>query len=153
MSKLSELQFQQFQDTGGEQDTVQLKSITSEFECIDCYMTARWSWFMGQTLVLLRHGIHFTPLANVALVMHEMLQEFPNTEMFLLDLWPSYPTAIVNCNPEAGFLMAQKYDLPKTAVGAESIIPIVAKYTHSLWLAASGRLGALVLFPDSAPRL
>jgi hypothetical protein len=91
VSKLSELQFQQFQDTGGEQDTIQLKSVTNEFECIDCYMAAGWSWFMGQTLVLLRYGSHFIPLANLALVMQEILQIFPNTEMFLLDLWPPTP--------------------------------------------------------------
>jgi hypothetical protein len=42
---------------------------------------------MGQTLVLLRYGSHFTPLANVALVMQEILHEFP-VEM-KLELWCS----------------------------------------------------------------
>jgi hypothetical protein len=112
VSKLSELKFQPFPDTGGEQDTAQLKSITNESECINCYTAEGWSWCMGQTLVLLRNGSHFTPLANVALVIQEILQEFPNTETFFLDLWPCYPTAIVNCGPEAGILVAQKYNLP-----------------------------------------
>jgi hypothetical protein len=112
VSKLSELKFQPFQDTGSKQDTAQLTSITNEFECINCYMAEGWSWCMGQTLVLLRYGSHFTPLAIVVLVMQEILQEFPNTETFFLDLWLSYPTAIVNCSPGAGILVAQNYNVP-----------------------------------------
>lgn len=88
-------------------------------------MPAGWSWFLGHTLVLLRHSSHFPPLANVALVTQEMLLSFPATEMFLLDLWPSYSPVIVNCNPEAGVLVSQKYNLPKSQMAAKSLKPII----------------------------
>jgi hypothetical protein len=88
-------------------------------------MPAGWSWLMGHMLVLLCYSSHFPPLANLSLVMQEMLLSFPTTEMFLLDLWPSYPPVIVNGNPEGGLLVCQKYNLPRSRAQAESITPIV----------------------------
>jgi len=85
---------------------------------------AGWNWFVGHALVLLRYSSHFPPLANVALVMQEILREFPDTEMFLLDLWPSYTPVIVNCNPEAIFLVSQKYNFPKAKIAGDSVKPI-----------------------------
>jgi cytochrome P450 len=82
-------------------------------------MPAGWSWVLG----------HTPPLANVGLVTQEMLLSFSNSEMFLLDLWPSYPTVIVSSNPETTFLVSQKYNLPKPRVTAEGIKPIVGGLT------------------------
>ncbi|KAE9378297.1 cytochrome P450 [Stipitochalara longipes BDJ] len=86
---------------------------------------AGWSWLAGHTLVLLRYSSRLPPLANVALVLQDMLREFPESEMFLLDLWPSYPPVIINCNPEVGLAVSQKYNLPKSPTLEEAVRPIV----------------------------
>lgn len=80
---------------------------------------------MGHTLVFLRYGSRLPPLANVALVMQEIFREFPHTEAYLLDLWPSNSAVIITCNPEAELLVSLKYNLPKPSATAESIKPIV----------------------------
>ena len=88
-------------------------------------MPAGWSWFAGHTLVLLRYSSRFPPLANVFLVMKAMLQDFPQSEMFLLDLWPAWPPVIINCNPDVGMLVSsQKSNLPKSPNVEEAIRPI-----------------------------
>lgn len=80
---------------------------------------------MGHMLVLLRYGRSFPPLVNVALVTQEMLRAFPDAEMFLLDLWPSYNPVILTCNPEAELLVSQKYNFPKPDNIEESVKPMV----------------------------
>jgi hypothetical protein len=88
-------------------------------------MPAGWSWLTGHMLVLLRYSSRLPPLANVTLVTAELCREFPDTEMFLLDLWPSYPPVIVTCNPEAELLVSQKYNLPKPPLSGDAVKPIV----------------------------
>jgi cytochrome P450 len=90
-------------------------------------MPEEWSWLMGHMLVLLRYGRRFPPLVNVALVTQEMLRAFPDTEMFLLDLWPSYGPVILTRNPEAELLVSQKYNFPKPDNSEEAIKPIVGR--------------------------
>ncbi|KAN0108650.1 cytochrome P450 [Hyaloscypha variabilis] len=88
-------------------------------------MLAGWSWLAGHTLVLLRYSSRFPPLANVALVLQAMLEEYPESEMFLIDLWPAMPPVIVNCNPDVAMLVSQKYNLPKSSTVEQAIEPIV----------------------------
>ena len=87
-------------------------------------MLAGWSWISGSTLSLLRYSSRFPPLASVFIVMKAMLEDFPESEMFLLDLWPAWPAVIINCNPEAGMLVSQKYNLPKSAAVEQALMPI-----------------------------
>jgi hypothetical protein len=84
-----------------------------------------WSWLFGHSLVLLRYTKRFPPLANVAIAMQELSREFTDTEMFLVDIWPSYPTSIIIFNPEAANLVTQKYNLPKPPMAGDSVEPIV----------------------------
>ena len=41
----------------------------------------------------------------MALAIKEISKDFSNTEMFLVDMWPSYPASIVVFNPEAANLI------------------------------------------------
>jgi hypothetical protein len=75
-------------------------------------MPKGWSWIFGHSLVVLRYTNRLPRLANVVLAMRDMSEEFTETEMFLLDLWPVYPSSIVVFNPEACSLVAQKWNLP-----------------------------------------
>jgi cytochrome P450 len=84
-----------------------------------------WSWFFGHSFVLLRYTSRFPPLANIGIPMQELSKQFSDTEMFLIDLWPSYPASIVVFNPEAANLATQKYNLPKPPLAGESVYPIV----------------------------
>lgn len=84
-----------------------------------------WSWFFGHSLVLFRYTSRFPPLANIGIPMRELSKEFADTEMFLMDLWPSYPSSIVCFNPEAANLATQKYNLPKPPKAGTSVEPIV----------------------------
>lgn len=88
-------------------------------------MPAGWSWLTGHSLVLLRYSSRLPPLANVDLIIREICRDFPETEMFVLDMWPAYPTLIVTFNPDAGMFMSQKYNLPKPARSGQSVKPIV----------------------------
>jgi cytochrome P450 len=57
--------------------------------------------------------------------MQEISKEFSDTEMFIIDLWPSYPASVVVSNREAANLATQKYNLPKPPMAGESVDPIV----------------------------
>ena len=93
-------------------------------------MPPGWSWLTGHSLVLLRYTSSLPPLANVVIAIRELCREFPDTEIFLLDIWPFYPTVLITFNPEATVLMSQKYNLPKPSMSLDSIKPIVRG--HSL---------------------
>ncbi|KAF2675842.1 cytochrome P450 [Lentithecium fluviatile CBS 122367] len=53
-----------------------------------------WSWLFCHSFVLLRCASRFPPLANINILMQELSKEYADTEMFLMDLWPSYPSSI-----------------------------------------------------------
>ncbi|KAF2010892.1 putative cytochrome P450 [Aaosphaeria arxii CBS 175.79] len=84
-----------------------------------------WSWCFGHSFVLLRYTSRYPPLANVGLAMQDLSQEFADTEMFLIDLWPSYPSSIVVSNPDVANLVTQKLALPKPPLAGDSVEPIV----------------------------
>jgi cytochrome P450 len=85
-----------------------------------------WSWITGHIFVLLRYASRYPPLVQVALVTREMLLSFPDSEMFLLDLWPTFSPTIHICNPEALSLITQKYNYPKvTSHMGPALNPIV----------------------------
>ncbi|KAF1951142.1 cytochrome P450 [Byssothecium circinans] len=84
-----------------------------------------WSWFFGHSFALLRYAGRFPPLANIGILMLEISKEFTDTEMFLLDLWPSYPASVVVFNPEAANMATQQYALPKPPMAGDSVEPIV----------------------------
>jgi cytochrome P450 len=88
-------------------------------------MPEGWSWFFGHSFVLLRYTSRFPPLANIGIPMQELSKEFADKEMFLLDLWPSYPSSVVVFNPEAANFATQKYNLPKPPKAGDSVEPIV----------------------------
>ncbi|KAH9863977.1 hypothetical protein J1614_009910 [Plenodomus biglobosus] len=84
-----------------------------------------WSWFFGHSFALLRYTGRFPPLANIGIPMQEISKEFADTEIFLIDLWPSYPSSLVVFNPQAANMATQKYALPKPPKAGESVEPIV----------------------------
>lgn len=75
--------------------------------------------------VLLRYAKSFPPLVQVAIVAQKMLQDFPDDEMFLLDLWPFFAPTIMCSNPEALLLVTQKYNWPKTPHMGKTLKPLV----------------------------
>ncbi|KAH8586510.1 cytochrome P450 [Bisporella sp. PMI_857] len=89
-----------------------------------------WNWITGHLLVLLRYTKPLPPLANVAIVIRELCREFADTEMFLLDMWPAFPPAIITFNPESTTVISQKYNLPKPKASLDTVKPIVGG--HSL---------------------
>jgi cytochrome P450 len=88
-------------------------------------MPAGWSWLFGHNLVILRYMKRLPRLANVVLAMKEPSQEFTDTERFLLDLWPAYPSSIVVFNPDACTVVSQKWNLPRPPQSEVAIRPIV----------------------------
>ena len=67
---------------------------------------------------------------NVAVAVRELCRDFPDTEMFLLDIWPAFPPAIITFNPEAAAIISQKSNLPKPVTSLDTVKPIVGG--HSL---------------------
>jgi cytochrome P450 len=88
-------------------------------------MPAGWSWLFGHSLVILRYTKCLPYNANVVLAMKDMSEDFKDTEMFLIDLWPGYPTSIIVFNPEACNSVSQKLNLPRPKQPGEAIKPIV----------------------------
>ena len=88
-------------------------------------MPAGWSWLFGHAFVILKYTKRLLPLANVVLALEVMSDEFAETEMFLIDLWPSYPTSLIIFNPEALHMVSQKWNLPRPLQSLEAIKPIV----------------------------
>jgi hypothetical protein len=74
--------------------------------------------------VLLHYAKSFPPLVQVAIVAQKMLLDFPEDEMFLLDLWPSFHPTIMCANPEALLLTTQKWNWPKTPHLQNALTPI-----------------------------
>ncbi|KAF2870200.1 hypothetical protein BDV95DRAFT_75798 [Massariosphaeria phaeospora] len=77
--------------------TYQHRSCINELRKQGFPMPDGWSWFFGNSFVLLRYTSRFPPLANIGIPIQELCKEFADTEMFLLDFWPSYPSSIVVC--------------------------------------------------------
>ncbi|KAH8656052.1 putative cytochrome P450 [Tricladium varicosporioides] len=88
-------------------------------------MPEGWSWIFGHSLTLLKWTKDFPPDANISIPMEKLGREFASTEVFLLDLWPSYPATLNVYNPEAAVLVSQKYNLPKSKLSRTLIEPIV----------------------------
>jgi hypothetical protein len=86
---------------------------------------AGWSRITGHLLVFGKYSKSLPPLANVSLVSQELCREFTDTEIFLLDLWPSYPPIIMTSNPDVGVAMSQMYNLPKPIMIFEAVKAIV----------------------------
>lgn len=90
-------------------------------------MPEGWSWLFGHSLVLLKHKSHFPPLANIAYATTAISKQFPDSEMFLLDLWPGFHQSLIVCNSEAA--TQASIHLPKPPNSADSIRPIVGGHT------------------------
>lgn len=84
-----------------------------------------WSWLFGHCLLIPQYAKHLPRTANVLLPMKKLSEEFAETEMFLMDLWPTYPTSLIVFNPEALNLVSQKWNLPRPPQSLEAIKPIV----------------------------
>jgi hypothetical protein len=88
-------------------------------------MPARWSWITWHLLVFGKYSKRLPPLANVSPVSQELCREFTDTEIFLLDLWPSYPPIFMTFNPDLGVAISQTYNLPKPFMIFEAVKAIV----------------------------
>lgn len=88
-------------------------------------MPEGWGWLFGHSLVILKYTKKLPPLANVLLAMKDLSAEFAETEMFLMDMWPAYPTSLIVFNPEALHLISTKWNLPRPSQSLEAIKPIV----------------------------
>jgi hypothetical protein len=88
-------------------------------------MPKGWSWLFGHSLVILKYTKRIPREANVLLAMKDLSAEFAETEMFLMDMWPGYPTSLIVFNPEALHLISNKWNLPRPLQSLEAIKPIV----------------------------
>jgi len=88
-------------------------------------MPAGWSWLFGHSFVIIHYTNRLRRHANIVLAMKDMAKHFTDTEMFLLDLWPAYPSSIIIFNPEACSLASQKWNLPRPPQSEVAIKPIV----------------------------
>lgn len=88
-------------------------------------MPEGWSWLFGHSLDILKYTKRLPPSANVVLAMKDFSADFAETEMFLLDIWPGYPTSLIVFNPEALHFISNKWNLPRPPQALEAIKPIV----------------------------
>ncbi|KAJ3578867.1 hypothetical protein NPX13_g1693 [Xylaria arbuscula] len=79
-------------------------------------MPKEWSWVTGHLLVLQKYIDKIPPSAAVAFAMRDLSQEFADTEIFLMDVWPVYPALFTLFGPETITEVCNKHNLPKTTV-------------------------------------
>ncbi|KAJ4304988.1 hypothetical protein N0V90_000516 [Kalmusia sp. IMI 367209] len=72
-----------------------------------------WSWAFGHLPILQKYLSKYPSDTFINVLIIEMVREFPDAEMFYLDLWPFLKPNICICNPEAAFHVTNKLNLPK----------------------------------------
>lgn len=87
-------------------------------------MPKGWNWFTGHLLVLQKYVDGIPPDAAVAFAMRDLCEEFPDSELFLMDFWPVYPPLYTVFGPEPISQICNKYNLPKTAVAERFMQPV-----------------------------
>ena len=110
-----------------------------------------WSWVFGHSLLIPNYAKTFPPAANVLLPMKKLSEEFAETEMFLMDLWPAYPTSLIIFNPEALSVVSQKWNLPRPPQSLEAIKPIVGGHNLVTMNGANWKLWRNLLNPGFSP--
>ncbi|KAH7312622.1 cytochrome P450 [Stachybotrys elegans] len=85
----------------------------------------KWNWVTGHLLVLQKYLDRIPTGASVVLALSELArEEFPDTEAFLLDVWPIYPPQLVVFGPEICNQICNKYNLPKPDIASKMMRPI-----------------------------
>ncbi|KAI0014897.1 cytochrome P450 [Xylariomycetidae sp. FL0641] len=87
-------------------------------------MPEGWSWVFGHLLVLQKYVDKIPPDAAVAWAMRDLCQEFADTEVFLMDIWPVYPALYTLFGPTATSQVCNKHNLPKGATLANAMNPV-----------------------------
>ncbi|KAI1358335.1 putative cytochrome P450 [Xylaria arbuscula] len=87
-------------------------------------MPKEWSWVTGHLLVLRKYIDKIPPDVAVAFAMRDLSQEFADTEIFLMDVWPVYPALFTLFGPETITEVCNKHNLPKTTVADSSMRPV-----------------------------
>ncbi|KAI0478166.1 putative cytochrome P450 [Xylaria cf. heliscus] len=87
-------------------------------------MPKEWSWVTGHLLVLQKYVNRIPPDAAVAFAMRDLAEEYADTEVFLMDVWPVYPALFTLFGPETITEVCNKYNLPKPPVSASSMEPV-----------------------------
>jgi len=72
-----------------------------------------WSWAFGHLPILQKYLSKYPPDVFTNVLVIEMAREFPDTEVFYLDLWPFLKPNICICNPEVALQISNKLNLPK----------------------------------------
>jgi cytochrome P450 len=114
-------------------------------------MHSGWSWLFGHSLVILKYTKCLPSSANVVLAMKNMSKEFAETEMFLMDMWPGYPTSLIVFNPEALNLVSHKWNLPRPPQSLEAIKPIVGGHNLVSMNGTEWKMWRSLLNPGFSP--
>lgn len=86
----------------------------------------KWNWFTGHLLVLGEFVERLPPDANVQSAMQIMaLENWKDTEVFLMDLWPIYPTYFLVFDPQTAHQVSNKFNMPKPPIHLKFMQPIV----------------------------
>lgn len=72
-----------------------------------------WSWIFGHLLVLRRYMSKYPSDVFINVVTKEMLDAFPESDMFYLDLWPFASPFLCVGEPAAAQQVVSKHTFPK----------------------------------------
>ena len=72
-----------------------------------------WSWIFGHLLVLRRFTQKYPLDAFINIVTKEMVYDFPESDMFYLDLWPFASPILCIGEPVAAQQLTSKHTFPK----------------------------------------
>lgn len=84
-----------------------------------------WSWILGHLPILQKYYSRYPSDTFINILIIEMALEFPDAEMFYVDLWPFLEPEICVCNPEAAMQVTNKFNLPKPAMYRTMLDPIM----------------------------
>ena len=83
-----------------------------------------WNWITGHFLLFIRTTKRFPSDANINLSLKLLGDDFPREETYLLDMWPVAAPMLVLSSPEATIQVTQKYNLLKTKMIGDMVLPI-----------------------------
>ncbi|KAF2111948.1 cytochrome P450 [Lophiotrema nucula] len=83
-----------------------------------------WSWTFGHLRTLQKYTDKLPPNANVVLANWDLMNDFPESEVLLLDTWPVYPPLLLVSSPEIATQISTKYNLPKMVMHSKMMKPI-----------------------------
>jgi cytochrome P450 len=85
---------------------------------------SNWSWIFGSLLDLKTIMDRLPTNVHIDCVVRELAEQFIDTDMFYMDIWPMNPQMLVITEPSAAVQAIQKLNLPKPVLFHDAFLPI-----------------------------